>query len=249
MNAVIIEDERLAAERLVRLLTQVCPDLKVIAMLESVEQSINWLSANPSPDILFMDIQLDDGLAFEIFDNLKLETPVIFTTAYNEYALRAFKVNSIDYLLKPIEKEALQTALDKFRKTHKSPEMDDKLVRVLDQFSKQWKTRFFVKVGQRFLSVPVIETNCFFVEEHATFLKTRENKTYSIDYSLDQIQKRLDPDNFFRINRNYIINIHAIREIVVYSSNRLKIKVDNCRGEDLIVSRDKVADFKQWLDR
>lgn len=249
MTAVIIVDERLATERLIDLLNQTAPDIEIITSLESVEQSINWLSANPLPDLIFMDIQLDDGISFEILETLKIEVPVIFTTAYNEYAIKAFKVNSVDYLLKPVDKAALGKALDKFRKVFRTTDMEEKLSRVVEQISKPWKTRFFVKVGSRFQSIPVTEISCFYVEEKCTFLKTIGNKNYALDYSLDQLQKRIDPNTFFRINRGYIVNIRFIADIISYSTNRLKLKIENCDEEGLIVSRDKVAEFKLWLDQ
>lgn len=249
MKIVIVEDERLAAEKLVDLLKQVAPEMNVVARLESVEQSINWLANNPAPDLIFMDIQLDDGISFEILDTLRIEAPVIFTTAYNEYAIRAFKVNSIDYLLKPIGRIELENALEKFRKVFRLVNVEEKISKVYEQLTKPWKTRFFVKVGTRFQSVPVDEVTCFFVEEKCAFLRTKHSKNYALDYSLDQLQKRVDPELFFRINRNFIVNIRHVSEIVSYSTNRLKLKLENFTDENLIVSRDKVAGFKHWCDR
>lgn len=249
MKVVIIEDERLAAEKLESLLKQVDAEIEVVAKLESVEESVNWLISNPNPHLIFMDIQLDDGISFEIFDAVKVEAPVIFTTAFDQYAIRAFKVNSVDYLLKPIDREALETALEKYRKIFRLAGMEDKLSKVFEQLAKPWKTRFFVKVGVHFQSVPVEEICCFFVEERCSFLKTQAGKNYTLDYSLDQLQKRVDPELFFRINRNFIVNINCIAEIISYSTNRLKLKLKNFNDEGLIVSRDKVPEFKQWLDR
>ena len=196
-----------------------------------------------------MDIQLDDGISFEIFDAIKVEAPVIFTTAFDQYAIRAFKVNSVDYLLKPINREALETALEKYRRVFKPAELEDKLSKVFEQFAKPWKTRFFVKVGVHFQSVPVEEICCFFVEERCSFLRTQSGKNYDLDFSLDQIQKKVNPEIFFRINRNFLINIQYISEMISYSSNRLKIKMKDFEHDGLVVSRDKVSEFKQWLDR
>jgi DNA-binding LytR/AlgR family response regulator len=196
-----------------------------------------------------MDIQLDDGISFEIFDAVRTEAPVIFTTAYDEYAIRAFKVNSIDYLLKPVEENALKEALSKFRKMYKIDGNYTKLEGVIDQLTPAWKTRFFVKVGLRFISAPVEDIACFFVMDRCSFLKLKSGKEYAIDYSLDQLQKRLDPAVFFRISRNYIVNLHSVKEIISYSTNRLKVILEDFRQEDIIVSRDNVADFKRWLDR
>ncbi|MEE4286632.1 MAG: LytTR family DNA-binding domain-containing protein [Mariniphaga sp.] len=249
MKIVIIEDERLAAQKLESLIRQIDAQTEVVAKLESVEDSVNWLTLNPSPDLIFMDIQLDDGISFEIFDAVKVEAPVIFTTAFDQYAIRAFKVNSVDYLLKPIDRNALETALEKYRRIFKSTGMEEKLSKVFEQLAKPWKTRFFVKVGLHFQSVPVEEICCFFVEERCSFLKTQTGKNFALDYSLDQLQKRVDPELFFRINRNFMVNINCIAEIISYSTNRLKLKLKNFDDEGLIVSRDKVSEFKQWLDR
>ncbi|HKL30937.1 MAG TPA: LytTR family DNA-binding domain-containing protein [Tangfeifania sp.] len=249
MKVLIIEDEKLAADRLKDLLLQINPGTEILASTESVEESANWLAKNPPPDLIFMDIQLDDGISFEIFETVNIESPVIFTTAYNEYAIRAFKVNSVDYLLKPIEKEALEAALKKFEKIYAGKNVEQQLSKVFEQFSKPWKIRFFVKVGARFLTIPVEEINCFFVEERCSFLRTRTGKNYDLDFSLDQVQKKVDPEMFFRINRNFIINIQYISEMISYSSSRLKIKMKDFEHEGLVVSRDKVSEFKHWLDR
>jgi DNA-binding LytR/AlgR family response regulator len=249
MKIVIIEDERLAAEKMESLLKQIDAEIEVVGKLESVEESVNWLTTNLIPDLIFMDIQLDDGISFEIFDAVKIEAPVIFTTAFDQYAIRAFKVNSVDYLLKPISREALETALEKYRRVFRPIGMEEKLSKVFEQLAKPWKTRFFVKVGLHFQSVPVEEICCFFVEERCSFLKNQAGKNYALDYSLDQLQKRVDPELFFRINRNFMVNINCIAEIISYSTSRLKLKLKNFNDEGLIVSRDKVPEFKQWLDR
>ncbi len=247
MKVVIVEDERLASKRLEHLLKIVEPGVEVLHFLESVDDAVNWFSQNSKPDLIFMDIQLDDGISFEIFDAVKIEAPVIFTTAYNEYAIRAFKVNSVDYLLKPIEQEALEIAIQKFKKMFRGGDnFEDKLAQVLGQISPKYKSRFFVKVGIRYQSIPVENICCFFVEERNTFLKTIHDKTYDLDYSLEQLQNMVDPGQFFRINRNYLVNINCIEEIISYSTNRLKLKVGKT---ELIVSREKVAEFKQWMDR
>lgn len=250
MKVVIVEDEHFAAEKLIQLLKQTEPETEVLQVLESVEESVNWFSKNRDFDLVFMDIQLDDGISFEIFDAIKIDAPIIFTTAYNEYAIRAFKVNSVDYLLKPIEKEALKLALEKYRKLFSEKlQFGSKISRVVEQLSKSYKSRFFVKVGIHYKSIPVEKICCFFVEERCTFLKTHSGKNYDLDHSLDQIQKMVDPGQFFRINRNYLVNIECIAEIVGYSSSRLKLKLTNCNDENLIVSRDKVSEFKSWMDR
>jgi DNA-binding LytR/AlgR family response regulator len=249
MKVVIIEDERLAAEKLASLIEQTDSSLKIIARLESVTESINWLVANEQPDLIFMDIQLDDGISFEIFDAVKIQSPVIFTTAYDQYAIRAFKVNSVDYLLKPIDRKSLELALRKFHQIHSNFGVEEKISKVIEQLSSSWKNRFFVKIGNHFQSVPVDEITCFFVAERCTFLRIRSGKIFALDYSLEQLQKKVNPNLFFRINRNYMVNIHFITDILSYSTNRLKIKLQEYSNDGLIVSRDKVLEFKQWLDR
>lgn len=250
MKVVLVEDEKLAAKKLQSLLHQLDPEMEVLCVLESVEDAVNWFIQHPKPDLVFMDIQLDDGISFEIFDAVKVESPVIFTTAYDEYAIRAFKVNSVDYLLKPIDSAALQIALEKFKNLFaQTTDFETKIATVIGQISAKYKSRFFIKVGMRFKSVPVENICCFFVEERSTFLKTDEGKNYDLDYSLDQLQKITDPGMFFRINRNYIVNLNAIDDMVSYSTNRLKLKLKRGNEQDLIVSRDKVSEFKQWMDR
>jgi DNA-binding LytR/AlgR family response regulator len=247
MKVVIVEDEKLASKRLELMLKKAEPEIEILQILESVEDSVNWFSQNAKPDLIFMDIQLDDGISFEIFDAVKIDAPVIFTTAYNEYAIKAFKVNSVDYLLKPIAEDALVSAIQKYKKIFAvTNDFETKLANVIGQISTQYKSRFFIKVGLRFKSIPIENTCAFFVEERNTFLKTTDNKNFDLDYSLDQIQKIVDPKLFFRINRNFIVNINYIDEIVSYSTNRLKLKTGNT---EQIVSRDKVSDFKLWMDR
>jgi DNA-binding LytR/AlgR family response regulator len=252
MKVLIIEDEHLAAGKLKQMLSNIDPSIEVAGMLESVQESVNWLMNNPAPDLIFMDIQLDDGVCFEIFESVKISTPVIFTTAYDQYAIKAFKVNSVDYLMKPVIQEDLESALNKFRHLYAGGEQQqEKINRLYDQLlKKDYKSRFFVKIGTHFHSISVHDIACFYVLERGTFIKSKVGKNYNIDYSLDQVQKMVDPDQFYRINRNYIINLNSIADIISYSTNRLKIKLRNFEHlEDLIVSRDKTGDFKKWLDR
>ncbi len=251
MNVLIIEDEKPAADKLKLLLKKMDREIIILDTLETVEQSVNWFLGNSPPDLIFMDIQLDDGVCFEIFEEVKIETPVIFTTAYDEYAIRAFKVNSIDYLLKPIDEDSLKTALDKFEKVYTPKEnVNNKLEQIYQQLLHPYKTRFFVKIGLRYKSVQVEEIECFYISERCTFLRTTTGKNYDIDYSLEQLEKLIDPEHFFRINRNYIINIDSITDMLSYSTSRLKLKLTNSTSDDeLIVSRDKIRDFKRWMDK
>ena len=250
MNVLIIEDEHLAAEKLSLTLQKIEPKIKVLARLESVLDSINWLTSHERPDLIFMDIQLDDGICFEIFDSINIETPIIFTTAYDSYAIKAFQVNSVDYLLKPIEDESLIKALNKYKLIYDTQKFHIEKLNVLyDHMVNNYKTRFFVKIGNHFHSVSVNEIQCFLIRERGTFLKTMSGKTFDLDHSLDQVQKLVDPTTFFRINRNYLIHIDSIQDIYSYSSNRLGVKLKMLDHLDMIVSREKVSDFKKWLDR
>jgi len=251
MKVLIIEDEHLAADRLSRMLNELDPDIQILALLESVSESAEWLATNPAPDLIFMDIQLDDGISFEIFDTVKVTTPIIFTTAYNEYAIKAFKVNSVDYLLKPYTPTDLKSAIDKYRELHEGQHFQsEKFDNLYRQLVKEYKSRFFVKIGTHFHSISVDEIACFFIRDRATFIKTLIGKNFDIDYSLEQVQKLVDPARFFRINRNYAINIDSIADIISYSSNRLKVVLKNFEHlEDLLVSREKTSEFKKWLDR
>lgn len=250
MNVLIIEDERPAAEKLEKMVQAIHPDVRILAKLESVIDSINWLNNNEKPDLIFMDIQLDDGICFEIFDSLKIEVPIIFTTAFDSYAIKAFQVNSVDYLLKPIGEQALNKALEKYKTIYQTNQYQTEKLNILyDQIVNNYKTRFFVKIGNHFHSVSVDEIQCFLIQERGIFLRTRNGKKYDLDYSLDQVQKMIDPAKFFRINRNYLIHIDSIQDIYSYSSNRLGVKLKMLDHLDMIVSREKVSDFKKWLDR
>lgn len=253
MKILIVEDERLAAEKLKRLVLDIDHSAEICGQLESVEDSVNWFHQNEMPDLIFMDIQLDDGTCFEIFETVKIRTPIIFTTAYDQYAIKAFKVNGIDYLLKPVSREDLLAALEKFRELYAREEPADQVSKIdhlYRQLVKDYKTRFMVRIGTHYHSVSVRDIACFFIRDRGTFIKIRVGKNLDVDYSLEQIESMVDPEQFFRINRNYIINIDSIADIISYSSNRLKIILQNFEHlNDLIVSRDRTADLKKWLDR
>lgn len=247
----IIEDERLAAEKLERMVLKLKSDWTVIGTIETVEHAIKWFSSNPSPDLVLMDIQLADGISFDIFDEVNINSPIIFTTAYDAYAIRAFRVNSIDYLLKPIDPDALNTAITKYETLKNNPPTDNlKFEIARQQICQTYKTRFLVKVGCNMLSVLSTNIELFYISERSVFLHTFEGKTYDVDYSLDQLQQLVDPDCFYRINRNYLININAVTKLMSYSTSRIKVELHpSFKSDDLIVSREKVAEFKRWLDR
>ena len=247
MKVLIIEDEQPAAHKLIRLLEEADKQIEVIDVLASIEQTINWLAVHPGPELIFMDIQLEDGI---IFETCKIQTPVIFTTAYDEYTLKAFKVNSIDYLLKPIAPDDLKAALDKFNVLHRQQANYSRLESIISQLQPKTKERFLIKIGEHYRSVQTLSIHCFFIMERNTFIQTDTGKTYPIDYSLDKIEQLVDPGQFFRINRNFIVNFSAIQDILIYSSGRLKIILNGwTEKEDILVSRERVTEFKEWMDR
>lgn len=250
MKVLIIEDEQPASQKLTRLLREIDQDIAITDVLESVEDATNWLIKNPHPDLIFMDIQLEDGICFEIFENCHTETPVIFTTAYDEYALKAFKVNSVDYLLKPIVLDELKDAIDKFMMLHHQKTDFTKLESVIHQLQPIAKERFLIKIGEHYRSIPVSDIHCFYIRERCNFMLVNTGKSYPVDYSLDKIEQLVDSKMFFRINRNFIIHFSAIQDIIAYSSSRLKVLLNYwTEKEDILVSRERVADFKNWMDR
>lgn len=251
MNILVVENELPAADKIVRLLKKIDKSINIMDVIETVEGAINRLQKKPGPDLILMDIQLDDGLCFEIFETVNVEIPVIFTTAYDEYTLKAFKVNSVDYLLKPIDEESLKLALGKYKKLYadKDPFRRD-FRQLLHELRNQHKSRFLIRIGDRYRSVPVAEISHFQISERNLFLCDYHGKDYGIDYSLEQLQNILDPRKFFRINRECIVSIGAIELMYSYSSSRLQLTLKNRGKNDLfIVSRDKVTDFKKWIDR
>ena len=249
-KVLIIEDEKPAAEWLRQLIVKFDSQISILNVIDSVSGAVEWFQKNQAPDLVFMDIQLADGLSFAIFERVKVPCPVIFTTAYEEYAIKAFKVNSVDYLLKPIAYNELEAAFQKFgAKQQAVPEVTIELLnKVKDMLQKQYKTRFVIKVGEHLKSIPVEDILFFYSLDKATFLCTTDFKTYLVDYSLDRISEMVEERRFFRINRKYILNNQSIADIVFYSNSRLKIKLKKPDEESIIVSRDKVAAFKEWLD-
>ena len=252
-KVLIIEDEKPAAGWLRQLIWKFDSQISVLAIIDSVSSATEWFGHNPPPDLVFMDIQLADGLSFEIFERVKVPCPVVFTTAYEEYAVKAFKVNSIDYLLKPIAYNELETAFQKFENSASKveevkPVTVELLNKVKEMLRKQYKTRFVIKVGEHLKSILVEDISFFYSLEKATYLCTSDFKTYLVDYSLDRICEMIDEHRFFRINRKYILSNLSIADIVFYSNSRLKIKLKKPGEESIIVSRDKVAAFKEWLD-
>ncbi|WP_299334635.1 LytTR family DNA-binding domain-containing protein [uncultured Psychroserpens sp.] len=250
MNIIIIEDEKPSARRLQRMLTELQMDVEV--MLHSVEESIEWFQNNQHPDLIFLDIQLSDGLSFEIFDTIDINSAVIFTTAYDEYALQAFKLNSIDYLLKPIDEEDLERAVLKFK--DRAPQQqsvtldfDDIKKLLVNPIEREYKKRFSVKVGQHLKLINIDDIECFYSENKGTYAHTSEGRNYLLDTTLEQLEDELEPHKFFRISRKFFVNVNAIKDMVSYTNSRLQIKLNTYNEQDVIVARERVKDFKQWL--
>jgi DNA-binding LytR/AlgR family response regulator len=249
MKVLIFEDETRAANHLQRLLAKVAPEMTILAKLESVRDGVKYLQNNPEPELIFSDIQLADGLSFEIYKQVAVKCPIIFTTAYDHYAIEAFQTNGIDYLLKPIEEERLRQSITKAR--HFSPGLVlEKLLAINNPSSgKAHKSRFMVKVGDKIRSVPVEEILVFYSQEKASFIRTSDAHTYCIDYALDQLEPMLDSEKYFRINRKYIVSIDACTNILAWTNSRLRLKIDGIDDSEIIVARERVQEFKNWLDR
>ena len=250
-TVVIVEDEKPAARKLVRLLNT--EGFSVLTSLHSVKSATKWFQNNKHPDLIFLDIQLSDGLSFEIFEKVEIKSSIIFTTAYDQYALKAFELNSIDYLLKPIDEKSLQQAIAKYH--HFNPEQEvlspsfqmDQIKQLLSSAKPDYKKRFTVKVGQHIRSLKTLDIVCFYSENKASFIYTNTNRSYPIDYSLEHLEELLDPEVFYRVSRKFFININSITDIIAYSNSRLKVKLDKYKEDEIIVSRERVKDFKIWL--
>ena len=250
MNILIIEDEKPAARLLQRKVEKL--GLHVNTMLHSVEEAIVWFQSNLHPDLIFLDIQLSDGLSFEIFEQIDIKSAVIFTTAYDEYALRAFKLNSIDYLLKPIDEEELEVAISKFKnqfQKHTISSLDFEAIKrmLVNPVEKEYKKRFSVKIGHQLKVIPIEEVECFYSENKGTYLHTLDNRDYLLDTTLEILENEINPKDFFRINRKFIIPLKSIKEIQVYTNSRLKIVLPSYKDDEVIVARERVSDFKEWI--
>ncbi len=250
LKTIIIEDEKPAARLLQRKLHKLGVDTDV--MLHSVEEAIAWFKSNEHPELIFLDIQLSDGLSFEIFENVDIRSAVIFTTAFDEYALKAFKLNSIDYLLKPIDEDDLENAIRKFQSaTRKENAVSihlEQLKQMLGGSSdKVFKKRFTVKIGHQLKIISTDQIECIYSENKGTYIHTFDNRDYLIDPTLETLENDLDPGEFFRISRKFIVPMKAVREIVMYSNSRLKLLLPTYKSDEVIVSREKVSDFKNWL--
>lgn len=259
MKILIVEDEDLAVKKIRKTLAAVEPDAEVVAVTDSILSTVNWLEQHPAPDLILMDIELSDGQSFEIFNQATIKSPVIFTTSYDEYALKAFKVNSIDYLLKPIQKEDLEAALQKLKDMkdlYKSeePRSDvslDHLVKELQQKlqPKEFRKRFLVKHAQKLVSIEVEEIAYFFSDGRLNFFKTFDNRKFVVDYTMDELEDMLDPDKYFRISRSFYISVNSVDQIHDYFGNRLLLHLKPPVDKESIVSREKVTEFKKWMGK
>lgn len=249
MKVLIIEDEARAARHLERLLSKVAPDMDVVASLESVRDSVEFLSTNQGIALIFSDIQLADGLSFEIYRQIKVSCPIIFTTAWDHYAIEAFNTNGIDYLLKPVEEERLLKAIEKVKQFSPMPALEKLFEMVAQKQEKQYKSRFLVKIGDRIKSIPIEEIDAFYSYEKATYLHTKGKRSYCIDFALDHLEEIIDPEKFFRINRKYLVSLNACASITAWSNSRLRLQIDGVDDKDIVVARERVQAFREWLDR
>jgi len=258
MKILIVEDEDLAVKKIQKTLSEVDGDAEIIGVTDSIQSTVNWLEQNNAPDLILMDIELSDGQSFEIFSRTKVKSAVIFTTSYDEFALKAFKVNSIDYLLKPVQKEELSAALDKFKNmsgSYKPAEKNeinmDALVKELQQKlqPKDYRKRFLVKHGQKLVSIETDDIAYFFSDGRLNFFKTFDNRKFVVDYTMDELEDMLDPQRYFRISRSFYISVASIDQIHDYFGNRLLLQLKPTVDKETVVSREKVTDFKKWMGK
>ncbi|WP_439481543.1 LytR/AlgR family response regulator transcription factor [Cyclobacterium plantarum] len=248
-STLLVEDEKLAADRLERMLRQIAPDIRILAKVDSVSKAIEFLKKH-NPELIFLDIHLADGSGFEIFDQVRVACPVIFTTAYDEYALRAFQVNGIAYLLKPISQEALAGSLQKLKSIQASDKQLAQVDRLLEQIRKReitYRKRFLVSGGNTIKSIAIQELAYFYAENKAVYLVEQTGYKYVLDETLDQLQEVLDPEQFFRVNRSFLVQVSAIRQMHPYSRSRIKLDLEPPCSKECISSTEKTAEFKDWL--
>jgi DNA-binding LytR/AlgR family response regulator len=253
MKVIVVEDEPQAAARMKSLLHELQPEWEIVQTFDSVKRAVEYFKSPHVCDLVFMDIQLADGLSFEIFEKVSVNEPVIFTTAYNEYALKAFKVNSIDYLLKPVDKEELSVAIRKYKSlsTREKPNnnMMESIAAAMQMLTKRYKERFMVKVGEHLRSLEVGDILFFFSLEKTTFAQTRDGRKHILDFTLEQLEEIIDPAKFFRINRKYLVSVNAIQDMINHTNSRLKLILKTSDDKDVIVARERVQKFKEWMDR
>ena len=250
MNVLIIEDEVFAAEKLEQMLLDINPAIQVLAKLGSINESVKWLMNNTA-DLIFLDIQLSDGISFSIFEQVTINTPIIFTTAYDQYAIKAFRLNSISYLLKPIRKEDLEESLQKYQSLKSAFSIDFELLLANIQGREpEYKKRFLIQIGEKIRKIEITETAYFYVLDKGVYLKSFDGKSYPVEYTLDKLESLLNPELFFRINRKFLVNMESISKMVAYSRGRVKMELKPKPEDDFdtIVSIDRSSDFKKWLN-
>jgi two-component system, LytTR family, response regulator LytT len=256
MKILIVEDEELAVKKLQKTLAAVDAAAEVVGITDSIQGTVNWLNENDQPDLILMDIELADGQSFEIFNLVEMKCPVVFTTSYDEYALKAFKVNTIDYLLKPVQKEELEAALNKYRKLHSHTNAGadfnmDNLVKELQRKlqPKEYRKRFLVKLAQKLVSIEVDDICFFYSDGRLNFFKTKDNKKFVVDYTMDELEEMLDPTQYFRISRSFYVSVNSVEKIDDYFGNRIILTLQPGVDKEAIVSREKVTDFKKWMGK
>ncbi|HEV7331392.1 MAG TPA: LytTR family DNA-binding domain-containing protein [Flavisolibacter sp.] len=254
MNILIVEDEELAQKKLQKTLAAVDASATVVGITDSIQSTVDWLKSNNNADLILMDIELADGQSFEVFNLVDVKAPVIFTTSYDEYALKAFKVNSVDYLLKPVQTDELQAALAKYKKLADTSKQDVNIESLVNQIKqqlqpKEYRKRFLVKHAQKLVSVDVEEIAYFYSDGRLNFFKTFDNKKFVVDYTMDELEEMLDPAAFFRISRSFFVAFNAIEKIDDYFGNRLILQLNPAVDKEALVSREKVADFKKWMGK
>jgi two-component system response regulator LytT len=251
MRTIIIEDEEYAARRLENLIKECDSTIEIVAKLQSVRESVSWLKTNQHPDFIFLDIQLEDDLSFAIFEQVQVQSKIIFTTAFDEYAIKAFKLKSIDYLLKPINKDELCQAITKYRNWNKDRDLvidPTELRKLLLPNQPTYRSRFLVSVGEKLKSIHVDDIAYFFSTSGITFVVMNSKNQYSVDVSLDTLKEQLNPQDFYRVNRQYFVRLNAIANVIIYPKSRLKIVLNPPTDDIIFVSIDKVPDFKRWMD-
>ncbi len=250
MNLLIVEDEERNANKLVRLLQEIAPNSTIIGVIESISECVQWLNNNTAPDLIFMDVRLEDGLCFKIFEQVDITTPVIFTTSYDEYALKAFKVNSLDYLMKPIQEEDLRKALIKYKKIYNNA-LNDSIKNILVDIHKKesaFRSRFLIPYKDGFKTIKVDELDFIYSEQKITHLVLKDKSEFIVSQTMEELEEELNPSVFFRANRQHIVNVDSISSIHNYYNGKLKITLERAPKRELIVSREKAPNFKNWLN-
>jgi DNA-binding LytR/AlgR family response regulator len=250
IKALVVEDEVAAANRLVKMIKEVDNSIEIVKVTDSIESTVQWLNHNPEPELMFLDIHLADGSSFSIFDQVSVSCPIVFTTAYDQYAIQAFKVNSIDYLLKPIKKEELQFSISKFRASQKQPvDFKSLIAEIKKQQEPKYQQRFVVSYADKLKSIECNEIAYFIAQEKSVFLVTHQGPSYAIDYTLEKLETVVNPNIFYRINRKFIVSISSISSMHFYSKSRVKLDLKPNPELDAIVSTERAAGFKEWLNK